>query len=290
MADLSIESRQRICKTGMIALSGICPSVETTMDDARDSLVQLRREGLVAELVLNRSEAANSFSTAMLEVLARRLEELAAADAVRVVVLAATGRVFSAGMDLKEARAASPPQMRAMAERLVDVTSKLRHFRRPVIAKVRGMASAAGLELVLACDLAYAASTARFATPGVNVGMWCMTPMVPLVRAVAPRHAAEMLLRGEPIDAAYAERIGLINRCFQESQLDQYVAQIAADLAAKSPSTLALGKRALLEQLDLSLGMAYARAIEHVQTNAAHPDAREGMSAFVERRPPKWSS
>lgn len=260
------------------------------MDDTHVSLVQLRREGAVAELVLNRSEAANSLSTAMLEALAQRLDELAAADGVRVVILAASGRVFSAGMDLKEARAASPAQVRAIAERLVNVTSKLRHFRRPVIAKVRGMASAAGLELVLACDLAYAASSARFATPGVNVGMWCMTPMVPLVRAVAPRHAAEMLLRGEPVDAAYAERIGLINRCFDESELDQRVARIAADLAAKSPFILALGKRALLEQSDLALAEAYSRAVVHVETNAAHPDAKEGMSAFVEKRPPSWSS
>jgi enoyl-CoA hydratase/carnithine racemase len=260
------------------------------MPDTADSLVQLRREGAVAELVLNRSEAANSLSTAMLEALAQRLDELAAADAVRVVILAASGRVFSAGMDLKEARSATPAQVRSIAERLVDVTSKLRHFRGPVIAKVRGMASAAGLELVLACDLAYAASSARFATPGVNVGMWCMTPMVPLVRAVAPRHAAEMLLRGEPVDAAYAERIGLINRCFDESELDERVARIAADLAAKSPFTLALGKRALHEQSDLALPEAYSRALAHAETNAAHPDAKEGMSAFVEKRAPKWSS
>lgn len=260
------------------------------MDDDPVSLVQLRRDGAVAELVLNRSEAANSLSTAMLEALTQRLDELAATDAVRVVILAAAGRVFSAGMDLKEARTSSPPQIRAIAERLVNVTTKLRHFRRPVIAKVRGMASAAGLELVLACDLVYAASTARFATPGVNVGMWCMTPMIPLVRAVAPRHAAEMLLRGEPVDAVYAERIGLINGQFQESELDQGVAQIAADLAAKSPFTLALGKRALLEQLDLPLAEAYSRALAHVETNAAHPDAKEGISAFAEKRPPNWSS
>ena len=260
------------------------------MNDAQASLVQLRREGAVAELVLNRPEAANSLSSAMLDALAQRLDELAATDAVRVVILAASGRVFSAGMDLKQARSATPRQVRAIAERLLDVTSKLRHFRRPVIAKVRGMASAAGLELVLACDLVYASSSARFATPGVNVGMWCLTPMVPLVRAVAPRHAAEMLFRGEPVDAAYAERIGLINRHFEDAELDQCVARIAADLSVKSPFTLALGKRALLEQLDLAFAGAYSRAVAHVETNAAHPDAKEGMSAFVEKRPPNWSS
>jgi enoyl-CoA hydratase/carnithine racemase len=260
------------------------------MNDTHVSLVQLRREGAIAELVLNRVKAANSLSTAMLEALAQRLDELEADDAVRVVILTASGRVFSAGMDLKEAQAASPPQVRAIAQRLVDVTSKLRHFRRPVIAKVRGIASAAGLELVLACDLVYAASTARFATPGINVGMWCITPMVPLVRAIAPRHATELLFRGESVDAAYAERIGLINRYFQESELDQHVAQIAADLAAKSPFVLAFGKRALLEQLDLALAEAYSRAIVHVETNASHPDAKEGMTAFVEKRPPNWSS
>lgn len=260
-----------------------------TMDDKQLSLVHLRRQGAVAELVLNRCEAANSLSTSLLEALTQRLDELAAIDTVNVVILAASGRVFCAGMDLKEARAASPAQVRAIAERLVDVTSKLRHFRRPVIAKVRGIASAAGLELVLACDLAYAAFTARFATPGLNVGMWCMTPMVPLVRTVAPRHAAEMLMLAEPVDAQYAERIGLINRCFQDSELDSCVEQIARDIAAKSPFTLALGKRAFLEQVELSLAEAYSRALMYVETNAAHPDAKEGMSAFVEKRPPNWS-
>jgi enoyl-CoA hydratase/carnithine racemase len=253
-------------------------------------LVLLRRDDAVAELVLNRAEAANSLSTALLETLSERLDELANDGAVRVVILAASGPVFSAGMDLKEARAASAPQVRAIAERLVAVTSRLRHFRRPVIAKVRGMASAAGLELVLACDLVYSASSARFATPGINVGMWCMTPMVPLVRTVAPRHAAEMLMRGTPVDAAYAERIGLINRFFPENELDRQVTQIAKELAAKSPFTLALGKRALLEQSGLALAEAYSRALGHVEANAAHADAKEGINAFVQKRPPNWSS
>ncbi len=259
------------------------------MKDHQPSLVQLRRKGGVAELVLNRPEAANSLSLDMLEALGRQLDVLAAAEEVRVVVLAAAGRVFSAGMDLKEARAASPAGVRAIAERLVAVTSKLREFPRPVIAKVRGIASAAGLELVLACDLAYAASTARFATPGLNVGMWCMTPMVPLVRTVAPRHAAEMLMRAEPIDAERAERIGIINGCFDESELDQHVDQIASQLAAKSPFTLELGKRALLEQRYLGFAEGYSRALVHVETNAMHADAKEGMSAFVEKRPATWS-
>lgn len=260
------------------------------MNNTPVSLVELRREGAVAELILNRSEAANSLSTPLLGELEQRLDELAATDAVRVVILAAAGPVYCAGMDLKEARVASPQQMRAIATRLAALMLKLRQFRRPVIAKVRGMASAAGLELVLSCDLAYAASNARFAVPGVKVGTWCMTPMVPLLRAIAPRHATEMLMRGTPVDAAYAERVGLINQCFAEDELDQRVAEIAADLASKSPFTMGLGKRALQEQLDQSLAEAYSRVVVHVETNVAHADAKEGMLAFVEKRAPSWSA
>lgn len=258
------------------------------MTDTTTPLVQLRQDGPIVELVLNRAIAANSLSTDMLIALAGRLADLAERDDVRVVVLTSAGRVFSAGMDLREARSASPAQVRAIAEQLVAVTLQLQQFRRPVIAKVRGMASAAGLELVLACDLAYAASTARFATPGVNVGMWCMTPMVPLTRAIAPRHATEMLLRGAPVDATYAARIGLINECFDDDALDGRVAQIATEIAAKSPFTIALGKRALREQAMLPLAQAYARVLPDVETNAAHPDALEGISAFLQKRPPVW--
>lgn len=243
------------------------------------NLVRLRRDGAIAELTLNRAAAANSLSRAMLAALERRMTAPASDTTIRVVVQAAAGRLFSAGIDLKEARVASPARVHATGA-----------FRGPVIVKVRGVASAAGLELVLACDLAYAAATARFATPGINVGMWCATPMVPLLRMVAPRHGAEMLIRENPIDATWAERIGLINRQFPDDELDDGVSAIARELAARSPFTLALGKRALREQLDATLADAYARALALVETNAAHSDAAEGMTAFAEKRPARWSS
>lgn len=252
-------------------------------------LIEIGKKRGVAELVLNRSSARNSLSTALVDALSRALELLAADSDVRVLVVSARGPVFSAGMDLKEARESSPAQVRVMAERMVATTMKLRTFGRPVIAKVRGMAYAAGLELVLACDLAYAASTARFATPGVNVGVWCMTPMVPLLRIVPPRHAAEMLMLGRPIDANHAERIGLINRSLDESELDAHVEGIASELAAKSPFTLELGKKAMNEQRDVALPEAYARALWHLERNARHRDAMEGMDAFIGKRSPKWS-
>ncbi len=250
----------------------------------------LRREGPgVTELVLNRPEAANSLSEELVTDLSVALTEIASRRDVRVVVLSAAGKVFCAGMDLREASEASPPRTRGAAEGVARVALQLQRLPQPVIAKVRGVATAAGLQLVLSCDLAYASSGSRFATPGVNIGLWCFTPMVPLARAVAPRRALELLLTGELIEASRALEIGLVNEVLADELLDARVGEVAALIASKSPATVALGKRTFYEQLGLAPDAAYALVSERVEANARHPDAREGIRAFLEKRPPRWS-
>jgi enoyl-CoA hydratase/carnithine racemase len=210
---------------------------------------------------------------------------------VHVVVLeAAGGRVFCAGHDLREVLSRNSPAFsKEMATRCSRMMQAIVAHPRPVIAKVRGVATAAGLQLVASADLAYAARGARFATPGVNIGLWCLTPMVALGRAVARKHAMQMLLSGRLFDADHAFRIGLVNEVVGESELDATVAAAAAEIAGKSTFTVALGKQAFYRQLDMDLGNAYEYAGELVVRNMLAEDAAEGIGAFVEKRAPKWS-
>lgn len=243
----------------------------------------------VATLTLNRPHSLNALSRAMIEALTAALAEAAADPQVRVVVLAATGRAFCAGHDLKEMRANHSLEFQrelfAACSRLMLAIVEL---RQPVIARVQGLATAAGCQLVASCDLALAAASARFATSGVNVGLFCSTPGVALSRNVPRKAALELLLTGDFIDAARAREIGLVNAVVPDAELEAATAALAAKLAAKSAHALALGKAAFYRQLELGLADAYAYAGEVMAQNMMDRDAAEGIDAFIAKRPPCW--
>ncbi len=244
----------------------------------------------VAHLTLNRPRARNALSRPMIAALQTELDAIAAAPDIRVVVLAGNGPAFCAGHDLKEMQGAD--YGRAYAEELfaacATLMERIVHLPQPVIARVHGIATAAGAQLVASADLAIAAADARFATPGVNIGLFCSTPMVALSRNVSHKHAMEMLLTGDLIDAPTAERFGLINRAVPVEALDATVAALAAKIAAKSRLTLAVGKEAFYRQAELPLEQAYAYARGVMVDNLQAQDAREGINAFIEKRVPVW--
>jgi enoyl-CoA hydratase/carnithine racemase len=243
----------------------------------------------VATLTLNRPAQRNALSAALLADLQSALDALAADRSVRVVVLAGSGPAFSSGHDLKEIQA-MPSQ--EDVERLFLACSRVMtaivELPKPVIAKVHGIATAAGCQLVAACDLAVASSNATFATPGVNTGAFCATPGVALSRAVSRKHALEMLLTGAPISAQRAAEIGLVNRVVPPERLDEEVASLATLLASKSGSALAAGKRLFSRQLEMPLKDAYALASGVIAESFVGPDGKEGVAAFLEKRPPRW--
>ncbi len=243
----------------------------------------------IATLTLNRPAARNSLSSGMMVAMQGELDAIASDPAVKVVVIAANGPAFSAGHDLKEIRANRERdfQERLMAQCSRMMTSIVR-LPKPVIARVQATATAAGCQLVASCDLAVAADDARFATPGVNIGLFCSTPMVALSRNVTRKHAMEMLLTGDMIDAATAERIGLVNRVVPAAELDAATYGIAEKIAAKSPLTLAIGKEAFYRQLEMDLDAAYRYTSEVMIRNLAARDAEEGIDAFIEKRDPVW--
>ncbi|MEW9805384.1 enoyl-CoA hydratase [Mesorhizobium marinum] len=217
-------------------------------------------------------------------------------SAVRVVVIAAAGKMFCAGHDLKQmtARRADADGGRAYFEETFATCSRLmqsivRHPK-PVIAEVDGIATAAGCQLVASCDLAVASDHATFGVNGINVGLFCTTPGVALVRGLKPKHAMEMLLTGEMVDAAAAKEFGLVNRVVPREYLGQVVAKYARTIASKSPSTLALGKEAFYRQAEMGLADAYDYASRVMVENLLGGDAREGISAFIEKRKPEWKS
>ena len=259
-------------------------------EDTAGADILLRADaGGVATLTLNRPQARNALSLAMIAALQDQLDALAADDTVRVVVIAANGPGFCAGHDLKEVIGnncadANRDLMAKCARMMLTVT----RLPKPVIAKVHGIATAAGCQLVASCDLAVAADSAKFATPGVNIGLFCSTPMVPLSRAVGRKHAMEMLLTGNMISAARAAEIGLINKTVADGQLDAAVADLADHIAGKSAYTLAIGKEAFYRQIEMGLDDAYAYAGEVMVTNMGAQDADEGITAFIEKRAPHW--
>jgi enoyl-CoA hydratase/carnithine racemase len=257
-------------------------------------LVLAAADGAIRRLTLNRAGARNALSQALMGALQEALDAAAADPAVRVVVIAADGPAFSSGHDLKEmtARRADADKGKAFFASLFAQCSTLmqtvvRHPK-PVIAEVQGIATAAGCQLVASCDLAVASSAARFATPGVNNGQFCSTPMVALSRNVARKHAMEMLLTGEMIAADEARRIGLVNRVVEPDKLAAETARLAALIAAKPHGTLKIGKEAFYRQLEMPLADAYAYASEVMTMNMLHAEAQEGIGAFVEKREPKW--
>ena len=243
----------------------------------------------VLRLVLNRPAARNALSAALMTALAGALDRAARDPAVRVVVLSAAGPAFCAGHDLREMRA---DPRRAAYEKIFAQCSELMltivRLPKPVIAEVHGIATAAGCQLVATCDLAVAAETARFATPGVDIGLFCSTPMVALSRAVGRKPALEMLLTGGPIDAARARELGLVNRVVPEARLGEAVDELAGRIAGKSAVTVRIGKEAFYRQAELDLAAAYRYAAEVMTTNMLARDAGEGIDAFLEKRPPQW--
>jgi enoyl-CoA hydratase/carnithine racemase len=243
----------------------------------------------VATLTLNRPAARNALSRALMTDLIGALERVASDPAAWVVVIAAAGPVFCSGHDLKELRGLNgEAEIAAVFDQCARLMTAIVASKRPVIAKVQGMATAAGCQLVASCDLAVAAGGARFATPGVQIGLFCTTPMVALSRAVGRKAAMEMLLTGQAIDADEAARIGLINRAVPPDELDAAVAELAAGIAGRSPLTVATGKAAFQAQLELPLGAAYAYASAVMARNLMADDAAEGIDAFLEKRTPVW--
>ncbi|MBL27197.1 MAG: enoyl-CoA hydratase [Rhodospirillaceae bacterium] len=256
--------------------------------DAEAILLREDADG-IATLTLNRPGARNALSRGMMSAIQAELDLIAKDRSVKVVVIAANGPGFCAGHDLKEVRA-NPG--RAMYEALFQQCSRLMtsivKLPQPVIARVHGIATAAGCQLVASCDLAVAASDARFATPGVNIGLFCSTPMVALSRNVGRKAAMEMLLTGDMIPADKALEIGLVNRVVPAENLDEAVTELAGKIAAKSPLTLSIGKEAFYRQLDMDLDGAYAYASEVMTRNMLARDAEEGIDAFIEKRQPVW--
>ena len=243
----------------------------------------------ITTLTLNRPDARNALSMGLMEALDGELAAIAGDKTVKVVILAANGPAFCAGHDLRELRATPTRETYeatfALCSRLMR---RIVRLPKPVIAQVHGVATAAGCQLVASADLAVAAETARFATPGVNIGLFCSTPMVALSRAVGRKRAMEMLLTGKPVDAATAAEWGLVNRVVPESDLDSAVAALAAHIVAKSPLTLAIGKEAFYRQAEMPLAEAYAYAAQTMTRNMLARDAEEGIDAFLEKRKPAW--
>src|SRR6516225_10013370 len=251
-------------------------------------LLRQDRDG-ISTVTLNRPQARNAISIALMEELSAALATLARDPTVKVVILAAAGPAFCAGHDLKELR--SLPRREAyesVFRHCSEVMLAILRLPKPVIARVQGIATAAGCQLVASCDLAVAAEGARFATPGVNIGLFCSTPMVALSRAVPRKQAMEMLLTGEPITAERAQAIGLINRVVPDDQLEDAAWALARKIADKSPLIVKIGKEAFYRQAEMDVAAAYAYASQVMTENMLARDAAEGIDAFIEKREPHW--
>ncbi len=244
----------------------------------------------ITTLTLNRPGARNALSVGLMTALQAELDAIRDDRSVKVVVLAGAGPGFCAGHDLKEMRAnPGREHSEALFAQCGKLMISITHLPKPVIAKVHGIATAAGCQLVATCDLAIASSEARFATPGVNIGLFCSTPMVALSRAVGRKAAMEMLLSGDLIPAERAKEFGLINRVVAPEALDDEVAGLAAKIASKSPVTVSIGKEAFYRQVEMTLEDAYAYTAQVMTENMMKRDAAEGIDAFIEKRAPQWS-
>jgi enoyl-CoA hydratase/carnithine racemase len=250
--------------------------------------------GAIAVLTLNRPEARNSLSEGLIAELHAALNDISGDNGVRAVVIAASGAAFSAGHDMKEltARRSDADRGRAYFAQIMNACSAMMqaivHLPKPVVAAVQGIATAAGCQLVASCDLAVASEAARFATPGVDIGLFCSTPMVALSRNVPRKQAMEMLLTGEPISAETARDIGLVNRVVSVGSERHAAIELAQKVALKSAYTVKLGKEAFYRQAEMSLAEAYRYAAEVMTENMMARDAEEGIGAFIEKREPKW--
>ena len=249
-------------------------------------LLRNDRDG-VATLTLNRPAQMNLLTLEMLGALQGAFDAIAKDESVRVVVLAAAGKGFCAGHDLKEIRGlGSQEKISALFETCNRMMLSIQRLPQPVIARVNGAAAAAGCQLVAQCDLAVGSVDAKFTTPGVNWGFFCSTPGVPIGRNLLRKHAMEMLLTGDMIDAAKALEWGLVNRVVPAESIDAAIRELASRIAAKPPATIAAGKRAFYQQLDLGVGEAYELAGGVIAASFANDEGRKGMEAFIDKRPP----
>ena len=255
-----------------------------------DEPVLLRedRDGITT-LTLNRPAQMNLLTSEMLAALQDAFDSIAKDSTIRVVVLAAAGKGYCAGHDLKEIRAlGEQPKIAALFAQCSRMMMTIPKLPQPVIAKVQGAAAAAGAQLVAQCGLAVAVDTARFVTSGVSWGFFCSTPGVAIGRNLQRKHAMEMLLTGEPISAARALEWGLVNKVVATNALDAETLALAKTIAAKPPATVAAGKRGFYQQMDMDLARAYELAGQVISSDFAHPEGREGASAFIEKRDPSW--
>jgi len=269
-------------------------NARTAAQTGETTVLLQERADNIAVLTLNRPAARNSLSEALLTTLAEAWRDIAADTSVRAVVLAASGPAFCAGHDLKEltARRGDADGGRAYFKHIMQICSAMMqqivNLPQPVIAAVQGAASAAGCQLVASCDLAVASSAAKFATPGVDIGLFCSTPMVALSRNVPRKAAMEMLLTGDMVAADHALRIGLVNRVVTPGEERAAALALAKQIAAKSSYVLKIGKQAFYRQAELGLAAAYNYASEVMTENMMARDAEEGICAFIEKRDPKW--
>jgi len=251
--------------------------------------IRYQVEGPAAIVTLNRPERRNALSLSMMLELTACLEEIGGNREIRAVVLGAAGTVFSAGHDLSEMTGRDLDEYRRVFDVCTGLMTKIQSIPQPVIAAVQGVATAAGCQLVATCDLAVAAETAAFGTPGVKIGLFCTTPMVALTRAIGRKRALEMLLTGQMVDAHTAADWGLINRVVPAAELEGESRKLAAKVAEASSMVVALGKQAFYAQIDLDQPKAYAYAKEVMSRNAVAADAQEGIAAFLGKRPPCWT-
>ena len=259
------------------------------------ALIERNDKGAVAHLCLNAPERLNALSDEMLAALMRQLDALADDDRIRAVILSGAGKAFCAGHDLKQmtqARDAADggrAYFKDLFDRCAALMLRIRSLPQPVIAQVHGLATAAGCQLVATCDLALAASDARFGVNGINIGLFCSTPMVALSRNIAPKAAFEMLTTGQFIDAPRAAELGLINRAVAPEQLAEETAALGALLAEKLAKAVRIGKQAFYEQMQMPLDQAYAFTGDVMVENMLERDTAEGISAFIDKRAPGWT-
>ena len=245
----------------------------------------------IKKITINDPKTYNSLSFATLRSLLNTFKKLDKDNTTKVIILDGAGKGFSAGHNLKEVKSL---KKRSKYLKLFNLCSKVMlqivEGRKPVIAKVHGAAYAAGCQLATSCDLAYSTKDATFATPGVNIGLFCSTPMVAVSRKISRKRMMKMLLTGEPINAKYAKEIGLINDCFSKSNLNKEVLKVAKTIASKSNLTIKIGKQAFYKQLEMPLRKAYAYTSRMMTLNMMSIDAHEGISAFLNKRKPKWKN
>ena len=255
---------------------------------ATDAAVLVHENEPAVRITLNRPDKRNALSLELMQDLIGALRRVSADPGVRVIVLEAAGPAFSAGHDLGEMIDRDVPFFQHLFDVCTELMETIHRLPQPVIAKVHGVATAAGCQLVAACDLAIAADSARFATPGVKIGLFCSTPMVPLSRAIGRKRALDMLLTGRPIDAATALEWGLVNRVVPAEALEDEIANIIDAIARSSPLTVGIGKETFYAQIELDEHRAYDLTKAVMAMNARADDAQEGMSAFLQKRPPTW--